>query len=183
MTFKPQTRVGLRPPTDVAELFKHVLSDEQMVAMDVVFAVRATCQMVDNTVQLWLGPDGLSPSRMHMMIVLWAAGRPVPQMHIVRALRVSRATVSSVIEELRKAGHVTSVTDAADRRNALVALTPSGKLLARRMTESNATRARETLRELTVDERAELLRLLGLVRASFEKHGKDAQHYPGPASS
>ena len=176
--FKPKIEVGPLPPADVAELFHQVLSPDEVRSMDILFDIRATCQQVDSTVRMWLGPDALSPSRMHVMMVLWAAKRPVPQMHVVSALKVSRATVSNLIEALQKAGHVTSVSDTDDRRNTLVALTPAGEELTRRMTKSNAARLLDTLQDLAASEQEELLRLLALVRTSFRKHEHDALHFP-----
>ena len=114
---KPRNQVGPLPPLDVAEMFHEMLSPDEVRGMDVLFDIRATCQRVDSTVQMWLGPDALSPSRMHVMMVLWAAKRPVPQMHVVSALKVSRATVSNLVEALKRAGHVTSVSDTDDRRS------------------------------------------------------------------
>ncbi len=139
--------------------------------MDVLFEVRAACQRMDATVQAWLGPDAISPSRMHVLMVLWAAARPVPQMHVVRALAVSRTTVSKLIEGLLQSGHVTSTVAPDDKRNALVGLTPEGAELARRTTGDNAARMMAALADLSADEQAQLVHLLAKARASFESHG------------
>ena len=178
MVARTHKRVGPRPPQDVAELFRRVLSPDEACAMDVLFEVRAACQRMDGTVQAWLGPDAISPSRMHVLMVLWAAGRPVPQMHVVRALKVSRTTVSKLIEGLLQSGHVTSTVGPDDRRNALVGLTPEGEELARRTTGDNAARMLAALADLSHDDQARLVELLAKARTSFEAHGPAAGDPP-----
>ncbi len=58
---------------------------------------------------------------------LLARNQPILQREIVHALKVSRATVSDLIEVLRVDGHVTTAQGAEDKRQVLVALTRQGK--------------------------------------------------------
>lgn len=142
--------------------------------MDVLFQVRAACHAMDNAVHVWLGPDAISPSRMHVLMVLWAAERAVPQSHVVNALEVSRATISNLVDGLARAGLVGLTEDGDDKRHTLVALTPAGLAMAERSARANAARMMTALADLSPDERTQLATLLDRARSSFEAHGARA---------
>jgi len=84
--------------------------------------------------------------------VLWSADRPLPQREIVEALKVSRATVSGLVEMLLAGGHVTAMADSHDNRRILVALTPDGRTMTERLVHENAERLRDTFGALTDEE-------------------------------
>ena len=165
-TEQDRSVVGVQPPQDVAAVLRRILPPDDMLAMDVLFGLRATRHLVDTTVQSWLSPDDVSTSRMHVLLVLWAADRPVPHMHIVRAMKFSRATVSGLVASLLDAGYVASTVDDNDRRHALLSLTKAGVESARRSMQGNANRLAEALGGLSTGELVQLVDLLARARAS-----------------
>jgi DNA-binding MarR family transcriptional regulator len=97
----------------------------------------------------WLGPDALTPGRFQILVVLWAANRPVPQREVVKALGVSRATVSALVETLVKDGYVEITPDPNDKRQVLVELTSTGKADTLRLIRSNTTRLRKSFADFS----------------------------------
>ena len=95
-----------------------------------------------------------------MLAVLWARNGPVPQREIVGELKVSRPTVSGLVETLVAEGHVTATPDPSDKRQVLVALTPAGLAMTERLVRDNTERLRETFGALSDDELRMLSQLL-----------------------
>ncbi|MDB5408099.1 MAG: transcriptional regulator, MarR family [Rhodospirillales bacterium] len=115
---------------------------------------------MDNVLARWLGPDALTPGRFQVLVVLWAAERPLPQRDIVKALDVSRATVSALVELLEASGHLKVTSDPDDKRQVLVELTTIGRATTLRLVKSNATRLRKALGTFTDTELRTLANLL-----------------------
>jgi DNA-binding MarR family transcriptional regulator len=78
----------------------------------------------------------------------------------VGELKVSRPTVSGLVEPLVAEGHVTATPDPSDKRQVLVALIPSGPATTERLVRENAERLRETFGALSDDELRKLSHLL-----------------------
>ena len=123
-----------------------------MLPIEVLFALRVGVQGIDNALSRWLGSDALTPGRWQVLVVLWSAARPMPRREIVEALKVSRATVSGLVETLLAEGHVTATADAQDKRRILVALTPDGRIMTERLVHENAERLRDTFGALKDEE-------------------------------
>ncbi len=128
--------------------------------MEVLFALRTGVQTLDSRLLGWLGGDALTPGRLQVLMVLLANGRPVPQRKIVQALKVSRPTVSDLVDVLRRDGHVTTEQGAKDRRQILVALTPEGRRMTTRLALDNAAHLRAEFAGLSDDELQVLAGLL-----------------------
>lgn len=67
---------------------------------------------------------------------------PIPQREIVHALKVSRATVSDLVEVLRAQGPLATAQGAEDKCHVQVALTPAGRAPTARIALDNADRLR-----------------------------------------
>ncbi len=160
MSVKKTTRSALLPPEAIRRRYASSLPAGQVLAIEVLFALRAGVQGVDNALSRWLGSDALTPGRWQILVVLWSADRPLPQREIVAALKVSRATVSGLVETLLAEGHVTATADPKDKRRILVALTPDGRTMTERLVHENAARLRGTFGALTNDELQVLAGLL-----------------------
>ncbi len=160
MKQKKITRPALLPPDNVRRRYASSLPPGQVLAIEVLFALRAGFQGVDNALSRWMGSDALTPGRWQVLVVLWSAARPMPQREIVEALKVSRATVSGLVEMLLAEGHVTATADAQDKRRILVALTPDGRIMTERLVHENAERLRGTFGALTDEELQTLAGLL-----------------------
>ena len=157
------------PPENVRRSYAAALPSGQMLALETLFALRAAAQGVDNVLSRQLGGDALTPGRWQVLVVLWAADGPLPQRDIVSALKVSRPTISDLVEVLVREGHVTVASDPDDKRHVLVALTKSGRQMTSRLVEENAARLRQTFGALEDIELAHLMdllsRLLGASRS------------------
>ena len=157
---KPSREVRLVPPDKVRQHLARTLPKPSDLAFEVMFAVRADVQALDNILTRWLEDDGLTPGRMQVLVVLWAHDGPIPQRDIVRLLKVTRPTISGLIDALRAEGHVTTAQDAADKRQVLVKLTPSGRSMIARLAQQTGTRLRAAFGALSDAELGTLTDLL-----------------------
>jgi len=148
------------PPDEVRRHYDRVLPQGPALAMKVLFALRASIQDLDNRLLGWLGSDALTPGRLQVLMVLLASDQPIPQRKIVQALKVSRATVSDLVEVLRADGHVTTAQGAEDKRQVLVALTSTGRAMTARLARENATHLRNEFAALNDNELKTLADLL-----------------------
>ena len=148
------------PPNEVRRYYESVLGPGPSQAVKVLFALRACVQTLDNRLLVWLGSDALTPGRLQVLMVLLSRDIPMPQREIVSALRVSRATVSDLVEALRADGHVSIAPGKEDRREVLVALTPTGRVTTARLAHDHADRLRTEFSGLSDRELRTLAELL-----------------------
>ena len=157
------------PPDEVRRRYADILQPSHILALQVMFGLRAGVQGLNTTLARWLSPDALTPGRFQVLAVLWAAGRSVPQRDVVRALDVSRATVSALVEALQADGHVKVTPSLDDRRRVLIELTPAGRATILRLIKANAARLREAWGMLTDAELRSLLDTLSRLNAALER--------------
>ncbi len=69
-----------------------------------------------------------------------------------QALQVSKQQMSSIVERLVEAGHVTKAQDRSDRRRSIVSLTKSGQEILDRHSNKIRDRFEGRLKELTPEE-------------------------------
>ena len=158
----PNRRTGnvLLPPGELRRAHRRLLPPGQALALDVLFGLRAGVQEMDNLLSVWLSREGLTPGRFQVLTVLWATEMPMPQREVVNLLRVSRATVSGLIETLCREGHVIAVPDTEDARQVLVSLTVAGRATVDRIVRENAERLRNAFIALSDTELHALVNLL-----------------------
>jgi DNA-binding MarR family transcriptional regulator len=106
-------------------------------------------------------------------VVLWAADGPLPQRDIVKALKVSRPTISDLVEVLVREGHVSMASGQEDKRQVLVALTKFGRQMTSRLVEENATRLRQTFGALSDTDLKQLEDLLSRLGESSRMSPRD----------
>ena len=135
----------LVPPGHVRDRYIDVLEPGEAAALELLFTAREAAHRLDAMVAGWLGPDALTPGRLQVLIVLWSRDGAVAQREIVKALKVSRANVSALVDVLHKEGHVTSGPGPIDKRQVLVALTPSGRAVTDRLVRETAAKLRASL--------------------------------------
>ena len=157
---KPDKPAPLLPPERVRRRYAVTLPPRDLVALDVLFALRAGMHGLETTLSRWLGSDALTPGRWQVLVVLWSADVPLAQRDIVTALKVTRATVSGLIGMLIAEGQVTTTVDPNDRRKVLVELTPNGRQMIERQVRENAAHLRKAFGALTDDELHRLVDLL-----------------------
>lgn len=101
----------------------------------------------------------LSPSRHRLLRVVARAPEPQRQTALAAALDVVPRSITSLVDDLERAGLVAREPDPTDRRATLVTVTDRGGR-ARRADLRRRAHGEELLARLEPGERAELLRLL-----------------------
>lgn len=100
---------------------------------------------------------------------------PVRLSELATWQRVDKSTMTTQVGRLERTGLVARATDPADRRAALVRVTPKG----RRLHERDVARASEVLDGLVVDwseaDRSELIRLLGMLVVELDDRERDRE--------
>jgi DNA-binding MarR family transcriptional regulator len=150
------------------EALRNRLTGRNLPALGAVFALRITAQQVDNTITEWMADTAGTPARFQILALLWASGASgVPHKEIVKALEVTRATVSGLMAALERDGLVTSSVDRDDRRNLTATLTPKGRAILEKAIDSNTKSLRAAFATLSVDELETLTSLLQRLRQGF----------------
>jgi DNA-binding MarR family transcriptional regulator len=171
-------RLPSEPPPTVMEALRKRFTGQDLSAFDVVFALRMTAQQLDNTVTEWMAGTAGTPARFQILVLLWASeASGVPHKEIVKALEVTRATVSGLMTGLERDGLVKSTVDRDDRRNLIANLTSKGLAIVEKAIDSNATPMRAALAPLSANELKTLKSLLQRLRQGFiavreDPHGK-----------
>ncbi|WP_342628344.1 MarR family transcriptional regulator [Nguyenibacter vanlangensis] len=122
---------------DIRQKMATVLDADAMSAIELMFSLRSVVQGLDNVFTRWLEKDALTPGRWQVLVILWAADAPIPHRVIVQTLKVSRATVSGLVEALLAQAYVEVAEDPQDRRQVLVALTSKGEQTTLRLLHEN----------------------------------------------
>ena len=118
------------------------------------------------------GAAHLSPSQVAALATIERHG-PLTPSDLAARERVQRPTVTGVLARLEEAGLVTRTPDPADRRSALVALTPAGaELLAEARTRKDAFLAHR-LERLDAADRATLERAAELLERLLEEEEEE----------
>jgi DNA-binding MarR family transcriptional regulator len=161
-------RLPSEPPPTVMEALRKRFSRSDLPALDVVFALRMTAQQLDNTITEWMADTAGTPARFQILASLWASeANGVPHKEIVKALEVTRATVSGLMTNLERDGLVKSSVDHDDRRNLVATLTSRGRAIVEKAIDSNAASLHAALEPLSADELETLKSLLQRLRQGF----------------
>ena len=161
-------RLPPTPAPTVMEALRKRFSGPDLPALDVVFALRVTAQQVDNAMTEWMAGTAGTPARFQILALLWASeASGVPHKEIVKALEVTRATVSGLMTSLERDGLVKSSVDRDDRRNLIATLTSRGRTIVEKAIDSNVTSLRAVSTTLSADQLETLTSLLQRLRQSF----------------
>jgi DNA-binding MarR family transcriptional regulator len=161
-------RLPPEPLPTVMEALRTRFSGQDLPALDVVFALRMTAQQVDNTITEWMAGTAGTPARFQILALLWASeASGVPHKEIVKALEVTRATVSGLMTILERDGLVKSSVDRDDRRNLIATLTSRGRAIVEEAIDSNVMSLRAALATLSADEQVTLTLLMQRLRQGF----------------
>ena len=144
------------PTLGVRTLFRELLPREDLAALEMVFELRLALQAIDGTIAKWLSDICLSPARLQILAILLASGTPVPQRDLVREMRVSRATVSELVEGLLTQGFVETEKDTTDRRQVLVKLSKEGERITGKILTTATSLLRVSLQDFSEQDFADL---------------------------
>ena len=141
--------------------------------LSLLFAVRSTAQQLDNAHATRLSQTGLTPARYHMLMVLWGNDGPISFTELGSFLAITRATVSALVDSMVQDGIVLRLTDASDRRNALVSLTDKGEKLFNPILDTHFEDMRVLFANFTEADIVQFLGLLARFRANTERLTED----------
>ncbi|MFL9894821.1 MarR family transcriptional regulator [Paraburkholderia strydomiana] len=128
------------PPTWTARYHQNY-PDLPVVIFDAIYALRRTAQRMDNAFAAWLADTGLTPAKMGVLMLIWAAGdEAVSFSQLGSQLSVTRATVSGLIDGLVKDDFVERVEDSVDRRNLRARLSKKGRARLKRIMDDHCQR-------------------------------------------
>jgi MarR family transcriptional repressor of emrRAB len=161
-------RLPPEPPPTVMEALCKRFAGQNLPALDVVFSLRMTAQQMDNTITEWMADTAGTPARFQILALLWASGAGgVPHKEIVKALEVTRATVSGLMAALERDGLVKSSVDRDDRRNLVATLTSRGRAIFEKAIDINLASLRTAFATLSANELETLKSLLKRLRQGF----------------
>jgi DNA-binding MarR family transcriptional regulator len=136
---------------EIRQKMATILDADAMSAIELMFSLRSVVQGLDNVFTRWLEKDALTPGRWQVLVILWAADAPIPHRVIVQMLKVSRATVSGLVEALLAQAYVEVAEDPQDRRQVLVTLTPKGEQTTLRLLHENTKLLQSIFRNIKSD--------------------------------
>ncbi len=113
----------------------------------------------------------LSAPEWRTMAVLGQNG-PMTANLVIQQTTMDKVRVSRAVARLLKAGYITRDSDPADRRRAVLALTPAGLDIYRQIVPLVQEVEAEVMSDLTREERAHLEAALGKLEAFLERSGE-----------
>jgi DNA-binding MarR family transcriptional regulator len=156
------------PPNGVIGEIRKRLSEREAQGMQALFALRAGAQQMDNALNEWLVDTAGSFARFQILMALWATkDHEIPHTDIVRAMGVTRATVSGLMTALERDGLVKSYSDEEDRRKLIARLTAKGETTIRKAFETSLIRFRVVLASFSAAELTRLTALLHRIGKGF----------------
>ena len=93
----------------------------------------------------------------------------ISQRDLADAMHLSRPAVTTMMQRMERAGLIDRRPDEADRRLTRVYLTDEGRTLETQMRETFASYISQAFDSMSVDDRRELERLLGIVAQNTER--------------
>lgn len=108
------------------------------------------------------------PGRAVMLLVLGSASDGITQRQLAEVLHVSPPTVTVMLQKMEKSGLVERWTDEADQRLTRIRMTPKGRELAGPISDRFNAYIEASLGSMSVADRQELGRLLGVFADNME---------------
>ena len=124
----------------------------------------AVARRLQHHTKVALEPWDLSPSLARAMSVLARHGDQRLSV-LADHLRIAARTATEVVDDLQRRGLAERRPDPDDRRAVLVTLTPQGVATSRAIQAARQAEGERFFGELSEQDRGELVRLLGMLRA------------------
>jgi DNA-binding MarR family transcriptional regulator len=119
---------------------------------------------VSSYLEEYFSEFGLSQGRFTVLMMLWRSDEGLSPARIAELAGVTPPTITGLCKKLEAEGLVARRADPADRRAAVITLTPRARRLLRRLLPGHFKRQAAMLGALSEGERADLVRLLGRIR-------------------
>jgi DNA-binding MarR family transcriptional regulator len=133
----------------------------ESLASDCVINLFQAQTLVEERLGRHLRPFGLSLGGFRLVMILRIAGEPLTPMEIASRLRVTRGSVTGLLDSLESRGVVARAPHPRDRRSLLVELTEAGAQRLDALLPSWFLGEREIFDTLTPSEQETLIDLLG----------------------
>ncbi len=117
----------------------------------------------------------LSAGARQVLAVLDGEGGPLSPTVIADRLIITTASMTSLLDTLQRRGLVQRAPDVHDRRRVLVTITAEGSRVIRRLLPQMLALQDEVAAALSPAERAELVRLLGILGEGIRAAGETAE--------
>ena len=131
------------------------------LASDVVINLFQAQALVEEQLARHLRPHGLSLGGFRLAMILRIAGEPLSPMDIAARLRVTRGSVTGLLDSLEQRGVVERRAHPRDRRMLLVELTPEGRSRLDALLPAWFLGERRIVEVLSHEEQQTLVELLG----------------------
>lgn len=151
-------------------------------ARDLGFLVNKLARAIRGALADEIAPTGLTPAQAAVVLALCGAGPSTPA-HLADALGFDRATMSGVVDRLRRDGWIDVGPHPADGRSRLLSATASSRAV-RGLLEAASVRVADTaLRGFDPGEAGLFVSMLGLSAENLEAATSGAGADPEAASS
>ncbi|WP_040793426.1 MarR family winged helix-turn-helix transcriptional regulator [Nocardia paucivorans] len=139
-------------------------------AMVVVGQIKRISALLDQAVEDIYADAGVSAAEVELLVPLRYADPPLTAIRLAEHLGMSRAGVGKTLTKLERRGLITRARNPADRRSALIGLTPAGVTLIDEVFPRELSVHAQLLTDLNQD-RETVLHGLDLLAAILEAHG------------
>lgn len=157
--FTPEHAVGMRA------MIRALAGDADATGVELRAAIRRLANQYDAVEDEALRETGLSGPRWTLLLRLVGeeelrGNTSVSPTYLSRCLRVSKNTVSSLLNGLEEQDLVERVLDSEDKRSFHIHLTPTGRAAVRQTAPEHIALLNRVMSELSPDERKQLADLL-----------------------
>jgi DNA-binding MarR family transcriptional regulator len=132
---------------------------EAQPAVEAFAAINVAARHLHTRMERWCEREGLSETRLGILLMLRHAGAPVPMGALAGRLHVTPRNVTGLIDHLERDGLVARVPDPADRRSILARLTERGTERVDAMGDVTFRQQRVLLAGFTDDELVQMRHL------------------------
>lgn len=175
MTNQSDTFGNERPEADgVRALAQELAGNVGIQGLELAWMVRRTSHLYDVVASHSLREAEVSGARLGFLIHLYAeekraGGLGVSPTRLSHCRRVSKNTISSMLRGLEEQGLIERALDPEDKRVFRIRLSAAGQDLVRSISPDHFARMNELASSLSVEEREQLLALLGKLTASLKR--------------
>ena len=150
---------------DILDQWSEERPELDTAALGIVIRVMALYRRFSREATRALEPLGLELWEYDVLSALRRQGAPyaLPAMGLARETDLSSGAMTNRIDRLEERGFVRREADEHDRRSVIVLLTPGGRKAIDEAIAYRLEAARESLQDLTANQRRELARLLRLI--------------------
>lgn len=140
--------------------------DRKIFDRNIGFLVTDISRLIGVEYNRIMKPIGLTTPQFRMIIQLQREDG-VTQSRLANLLAVGKVSISGLIDRLEKTGWIERRPDPNDRRSNLIFLTDKAHEIEDRMLDTGKELTKQTLKNLTAKQRAELIELLLTVKENL----------------